>query len=181
MRESRRGLLALGLAAAMFALPACSSSANDNGNGNGSGGDKQVEVFSWWAGPGEKEGLDAMIADFKQKNPGVDFNNAAVAGGAGTNAKTILATRLQNNNPPDSYQVHAGLELQSDIKAGKVEDITYLYEQNGWKDKLPKGLLDAITVSGKIYSVPVNIHRANLIWYSPKILQGAGITAPPKS
>src|SRR6185295_13949293 len=85
MRQSRRGLLALGLAAAMFALPACSSSANDNNSG-GTGGDKQVEVFSWWAGPGEKEGLDAMIADFKQKNPGVEFNNAAVAGGAGTNA-----------------------------------------------------------------------------------------------
>jgi glucose/mannose transport system substrate-binding protein len=180
MRQSRRGLLALGLAAAMFALPACSSSAND-GSGNNAGGDKQVEVFSWWAGPGEKEGLDAMIADFKQKNPGVEFNNAAVAGGAGTNAKTILTTRLQNGNPPDSYQVHAGLELQSDIKAGKVEDISYLYDKEGWRDKLPKGLLDAITLDGKIYSVPVNIHRANLIWYSPKVLSTAGITAPPKS
>ena len=180
MRQSRRGLLALGLAATMFALPACSSDANNTG-GNQAGGDKQVEVFSWWAGPGEKEGLDAMIADFKKNNPGVEFNNAAVAGGAGSNAKTILATRLQNNNPPDSYQVHAGLELQSDIKAGKVEDITYLYNQNGWKDKMPKGLIDAITVDGKIYSVPVNIHRANLIWFSPKVLQGAGITAAPKT
>jgi glucose/mannose transport system substrate-binding protein len=180
MRQSRRGLLAFGLAAAMFALPACSSAAN-NGNSGTSGGDKQVEVFSWWAGPGEKEGLDAMITDFKKNNAGVDFNNAAVAGGAGTNAKTILATRLQNNNPPDSYQVHAGLELQSDIKADKVQDITYLYDQQGWKDKLPKGLLDAITVGGKIYSVPVNIHRANLLWFSPKVLQSAGIAAPPKT
>jgi glucose/mannose transport system substrate-binding protein len=179
MGVRRRGLLALGLAASLFAVPACSSDA-DNGSGKG-GGDKQVEVFSWWAGPGEKEGLDAMIADFKKNNPGVEFNNAAVAGGAGTNAKTILATRLQNNNPPDSYQVHAGLELQSDIKAGKDEDLTYLYDQQGWKDKLPKGLLDAITVDGKIYSVPVNIHRANLLWFSPKTMQSAGIAAPPKT
>ena len=29
----------------------------------------QVEVFSWWTGPGEQEGLDAMITDFKAKNP----------------------------------------------------------------------------------------------------------------
>ena len=56
MRQSRRGLLALGLAAAMFALPACSSSANDNGSGSGSGGDKQVEVFSLQAlGKGDPE------------------------------------------------------------------------------------------------------------------------------
>src|SRR5215470_456344 len=87
----------------------------------------QVEVFSWWTGAGEQEGLDAMIADFKAKNPTIDVINAAVAGGAGTNAKAILASRLQAGNPPDSYQRHAGLELADDIKAGKVEDLAALY------------------------------------------------------
>src|SRR5262245_34962531 len=75
---------------------------------------QQVEVFSWWTGAGEQEGLDAMIADFKSKNAGIEFINAAVSGGAGTNAKAILANRLQANNPPDSYQRHAGLELADD-------------------------------------------------------------------
>jgi glucose/mannose transport system substrate-binding protein len=141
----------------------------------------QVEVFSWWTGAGEQEGLDAMIADFKAKNPSIEVVNAAVAGGAGTNAKAILANRLQAGNPPDSYQRHAGLELADDIKAGKVEDLTKLYEAQGWKDKLPKGLLDAITIDGKIYSVPVNIHRANLMWFVPKTLKDLGIAAPPKT
>jgi glucose/mannose transport system substrate-binding protein len=141
----------------------------------------QVEVFSWWTGAGEQEGLDAMIADFKSKNPGIDFINAAVSGGAGTNAKAILANRLQAGNPPDSYQRHAGLELADDIKAAKLEDLTKLYEAQGWKDKLPKGLLEAITIDGKIYSVPVNIHRSNLIWFTPKTLQALGIAGPPKT
>jgi glucose/mannose transport system substrate-binding protein len=141
----------------------------------------QVEVFSWWTGQGEQEGLDAMIADFKTKNPGIEVVNAAVSGGAGTNAKAILANRLQAGNPPDSYQRHAGLELSDDIKASKVEDLTKLYEANGWKDKLPKGLLEAITIDGKIYAVPVNIHRANLIWFSPKTLKALGISGPPQS
>jgi glucose/mannose transport system substrate-binding protein len=141
----------------------------------------QVEVFSWWTGAGEQEGLDAMIADFKSKNPTIDVVNAAVSGGAGTNAKAILANRLQAGNPPDSYQRHAGLELADDIKAAKVEDLTKMYESAGWKDKLPKGLLDAITIDGKVYSVPVNIHRANLIWFVPKTLQALGIAGPPKT
>ncbi len=175
MRLSRKGLLALGLTAALFALPACSKNANNAGSNN----DTTVEVFSWWAGPGEKEGLDAMIADFKAQYPTIAFNNAAVAGGAGTNAKTILATRLGAKNPPDSYQLHAGLEAQSDIKAGYLQDITYLYNDNGWKDKFPKGLVDAITVGGKIYQVPVNIHRANLLFFNPKKLAEWGISAPP--
>lgn len=141
----------------------------------------EVEVFSWWTGAGEQEGLLAMIADFKAKNPTIEVINAAVAGGAGTNAKAILANRLQAGNPPDSYQRHAGLELADDIKAGKVEDLTKLYEAQGWKDKLPKGLLEAITIDGKIYSVPVNIHRANLIWFMPKTLKALGIAGPPKT
>jgi len=177
MRLSRKGFLALGLVSALFALPACSKDANQGGGG---GADK-VEVFSWWAGPGEKEGLEAMIADFKTKNPSIAFDNAAIAGGAGTNAKTVLASRLQANNPPDSYQVHAGLELQSDIKAGYVEDITYLYDREGWKSKFPSGLIDAITLDGKIYSVPVNIHRSNLMFFIPGNLQKWGIAAPPKT
>jgi glucose/mannose transport system substrate-binding protein len=141
----------------------------------------QVEVFSWWTGPGEQEGLDAMIADFKKKNPGIEFINAAVSGGAGTNAKAILANRLQAGNPPDSYQRHAGLELADDIKAGAIEPLNDLYGSEGWNDKLPKGLLEAITIDGKIYSVPVNIHRANLIWFVPKTLKDLGIDGPPKS
>src|SRR6266545_2436252 len=139
-----------------------------------------VEVFSWWTGPGEQEGLDAMIADFKQKNPGIELINAAVSGGAGTNAKAILANRLQAGNPPDSYQRHAGQELADDIKAGKLEDLTPMYDKQGWKEKLPKGLLEAITIDGKIYSVPVNIHRSNLVWFSPKTLKGLGLSGPPK-
>ncbi len=180
MRRSRSGLLAVGLAVALIALPACSSDAN-KGTGGGTNADKQVEVFSWWTGPGEAQGLDAMIADFKTKNPGIEFINAAVSGGAGTNAKAILANRLQGGNPPDSFQVHAGLELADSVKAGKVEDLTYLYDKEGWKAKLPKGLLEAITIEGKIYSVPVNIHRSNLLWFSPKTLSSLGISAPPKT
>src|SRR5258705_2440994 len=126
MLLGRKGFLALGLTATLFVLPACSRDANGGGNTDNS----KVEVYSWWAGPGEKEGLDAMIADFNAQYPDIAFDTAAVAGGAGSNAKTILATRLGAKNPPDSYQLHAGQEAFSDIKAGYLEDITYLYDQN---------------------------------------------------
>jgi glucose/mannose transport system substrate-binding protein len=178
MRRIRRGLLAATVAAALLGAAACGDDAENGGEG---GGDKQVEVFSWWTGPGEEEGLNAMIEDFRKKNPGIEFINAAIAGGSGTQARQVLSTRLQSNNPPDSYQVHAGKELASDIAEGKVEDLTYLYDREGWKDKFPKGLIDAITMDGKIYSVPVNIHRSNLLWYNPATLTKAGISAPPKT
>ena len=41
----------------------------------------------------------------------------------------------------------------------------------GWLNYLPQGLLDNLIIDGKLYSVPVNIHRSNLMWYSPATLQ----------
>lgn len=179
MRRSMRSFLALTIAAAVATLPACSEDTSSSGTSGQ--GESKVEVFSWWTGPGEEDGLNAMVADFRQKNPEIEFINAAVSGGAGTNAKAILANRLQSNDPPDSYQRHAGLELQDDIKAGKVEDVTYLYDQESWKKVFPSQLVDKITIDDKIYAVPVNIHRSNLLYSNPKVLAEAGISAPPKT
>jgi glucose/mannose transport system substrate-binding protein len=71
----------------------------------GGDGEDQVEVFSWWTGGGEAAGLEAMIEIFQAEYPDIEFINAAVAGGAGTNARAVLATRLQSGEPPDSWQV----------------------------------------------------------------------------
>lgn len=147
----------------------------------GGASDDQLEVYSWWTGPGEEEGLAAMAQAFETANPGIRFVNAAVSGGAGSNAKAILASRLLANDPPDSYQRHAGLELLDDVRSGKVQDLTTLYEEQGWRKVFPKGLLNNLTIDGKIYAVPVNIHRANLIWYNPKVLKELGIAGPPKT
>jgi glucose/mannose transport system substrate-binding protein len=161
-------------------LAAVSGCANSNGASDQSAKSAdQVEVFSWWQGPGEKEGYDALIAYFKDQNPGVDFINASVAGGAGSNARAVLASRMAANDPPDSYQVHAGQEEMSDVKAGKVQDLSYLFDRNGWRDKFPKAVMNAITIGGKIYSVPVTIHRSNLLWYNVKAMRAAGIAKPP--
>jgi len=139
----------------------------------------KVEVFSWWTGGGEAAGLEAMIKVFNAKYPGVEFVNAAVAGGAGTNARAVLATRLQAGDPPDSWQGHAGQELIGTYVAGKqIEPLNDLYDAEGWLDVMPKTLIPLISQDGNIYSVPVNIHRANVLWYNPKILADNNITVP---
>jgi len=140
---------------------------------------KQLEIFTWWASGGEFAGLNEMIKLYKKQNPTTKFINAAVAGAAGTNAKGVLVSRMQANNPPDTFQSHAGAELTSYVKAGQVQDLTFLYKQQGWDKVFPAGLIKTLTVGGKIYSVPVNIHRANVLWWSPASAAKAGITSAP--
>jgi glucose/mannose transport system substrate-binding protein len=38
-----------------------------------------------------------------------------------------------------------------------------------------------ISQDGHPYSVPVNIHRSNVLWYNPRVLAEAGVTADPKT
>jgi len=142
-------------------------------------GSQQVEVFSWWTGGGEAAGLEAMQKVFAQEYPNIEFINAAVAGGAGTNARAVLATRLQAGDPPDSWQGHAGQELIGTyVAANQLEPLNFLYEQNGWLDVMPATLIPQISKDGNIYSVPVNIHRANVMWYNPAILEANGVAVP---
>jgi ABC-type glycerol-3-phosphate transport system substrate-binding protein len=176
----RRRLTALAAVAACSLLVATGCGGGDS-DGGGGGGATKVEVFSWWTGPGEADGLNAMKADFEKKNPNIQFENAAIAGGSGTQAKAVLASRLQNRQPPDSFQGHAGAELLDYIKAGQIEPLDSFYDANGLRQAYPQQLLDQISYQGHIYSVPVNIHRSNILWYSPKVLDEAGISEPPKT
>jgi glucose/mannose transport system substrate-binding protein len=142
-------------------------------------GKRQLEVFSWWTGGGEAAGLAAMIKIWDAKYPDITFVNAAVAGGAGSNAKAVLATRLAAGDPPDSFQGHAGQELIGTyVKAKQLEPLDDLYKTNGWYDVFPKTLIPLISQDGHPYSVPVNIHRANVLWYNPSVLTKYNVTVP---
>lgn len=138
-----------------------------------------AEIFSWWTGGGEAAGLDAMIAIFNDLYPNVELVNAAVAGGAGTNARAVLATRLQANDPPGSWQGHAGQELIGTyVAADQLESLNFLYDEMGWLDVMPETLIPLMSKDGNIYSVPVNIHRANVMWTNPSVLADAGLEVP---
>ncbi|MCA1781317.1 MAG: extracellular solute-binding protein [Intrasporangiaceae bacterium] len=143
----------------------------------GAGGD--VGVFTWWADGSEKVGLDALVEVFNEQYPNNTFVNLAVAGGAGTNAKAKLASDLENANPPDSFQGHAGAELTDYIVNDQVEPVNDVIDALGGTSVFPQDLLDRITVEGNIYSVPANIHRSNVVWANPEVLTAAGVTETP--
>lgn len=172
------GLMAL--LALMLVVAACSNSGEkSDGDKKDKGGQAsgQVEIFSWWTGAGEEDGLLALIDLFEDEYPDISVENAAVAGGAGTNAKAVLATRMQGNDPPSTFQVHGGEELnKSWVAADKMEPLNDLYEENDWMDKFPEDLIDLVSDDGNIYSVPVNIHRGNPIFIIKKYLKTTALT-----
>ncbi|MFQ4147715.1 ABC transporter substrate-binding protein [Arthrobacter sp. LAPM80] len=174
----RRLSLLAGVAALGLTLAACGgadTAPTDSSNAKDATG--KVGVFTWWADGSEKAGLDALVSVFSKEFPKVTFDNLAVAGGAGSQAKSVLAAQLKAGNPPDSFQAHAGAELQDYIDAGQLEDLSGFYKDNNLTSQFPKDLIDRLTVDGKIYSVPSNIHRANVVWANVEVLKKAGVDA----
>lgn len=159
-------LVALALILALACVPA---GAAVSGN---------LEIFSWWAGD-EGPALEALIAKYEATYPAARVINSTVTGGAGVNAKAVLKTRMLGGDPPDTFQVHAGQELIGTwVVAGRMEDLTFLYEEEGWMNVFPAGLLKLLSTDEGIWSVPVNIHRSNVLWYVPENLNKWGVKVP---
>jgi glucose/mannose transport system substrate-binding protein len=140
-----------------------------------------LEIFSWWTAAGEKEGLLDLYDLFNQKYPDVEIVTATIVGGSGYNARPVLETLIKGGSPPDAVQVLAGPGLvQTWVKPGYLEPLTFLYKENNWLDVFPKEVLDKVSYKGEIYAVPLNIHRGNLIWYNKHIFKKFDLQ-PPKT
>ena len=133
-----------------------------------------VEIFSWWTAGGEAEGLNGMFKIYNELYPDVEIINATVAGGAGTNAKAVLATRLAGGDPPDSFQVHAGLEVEKYSPAEYLEPIDDMFDPSVF----PADLLSMLEYEGHYWSMPVNIHRSNVLWYNKTVFEEQGLEVP---
>lgn len=171
-RTSRRGTLKGGAALGLGALAsrglghqfAAAQDANS------------LEVFSWWTSPGEAPALQALFDAYSALYPDTEIINAAVSGGAGVNAIAVLQTRLQGNQPPDSWQTHIGRELIDQyVVPGYCEPISELYTSEGWSDVMPEGLVEQATWEGEQYSIPVGVHRGNGFWYNKNVMADNGI------
>ncbi len=169
MKKSLAKLCLAFAAVLLLAVPQVSQAKELSGN---------LEIFSWWAGD-EGPALQALIKKYKEQNPNVNVIDATVTGGSGVNAKAVLKTRMLGNEPPDSFQVHSGQELIGTwVKADRMEDLTFLFKEEGWMDAFPKGLIKLIGTDKGIWSVPVTIHRSNVLWYVPANLKKWGVTVP---
>jgi len=116
---------------------------------------------------------------FAEAHPDIEIVNAVIAGGAGTNYKPALTSRMQAGEPPDAFQAHGGAELANMwVAPGFTEPIGDVYDKLGLADKFPQGVIDLVSVDGEPYAVPVNVHRNGVLWFNKKVLEDNGVTPP---
>lgn len=140
-----------------------------------------IELESWWTTGGESHGLQLLLDKFNTDNPTLCAYNAAIAGGAGTVAQGRVKAEVLAGLPPDSFQVHMGHELLDtyvNVTGGSL--MNPLGTDVLDPSQFPADVVKIISgTDGNVYSVPLNIHRANELWYNKTVFTAAGIANPP--
>ncbi|MDG1407503.1 MAG: ABC transporter substrate-binding protein [Octadecabacter sp.] len=136
----------------------------------------ELEVTHWWTSGGEAAAV-GKFADAWNAT-GNTWVDGAIAGSGGT-ARPIIISRIIGGDPMAATQLNHGRQAEELIEAGLLLDLTDVAEAGDWANIVnPSSLLDACTLGGKIYCVPVNIHSAQWIWLSHAAYESAGLDVP---
>ncbi len=139
---------------------------------------EKLEIFHWWTAPGEREAADEMFKALAAKFPNIELVENPVPGGGGTEHRIVLKARITAGIPPDTFQTLGGAELKDYVDSGVLVPLDDFYAQTGYGDKIPKPLLNAVTIDGHPYSVPLNMHLENILYFNKKLFDELKITAP---
>jgi glucose/mannose transport system substrate-binding protein len=135
-----------------------------------------LEVTHWWTSGGEA----AAVAEFAEafNATGNKWVDGAIAGG-GSTARPIMVSRITGGDPMGATQFNTGRQAEELVEAGLMRDLTDVATAEGWADVVAAPQqLEACTVDGKIYCVPVNIHSWQWLWLSNKAFEDVGVPVP---
>ncbi|CFR21899.1 ABC transporter substrate-binding protein [Yersinia kristensenii] len=124
-----------------------------------------VEVLHYWTSSSEQAALRSVKQALAEK--GDNWQDFAIAGGAGESAYSVLQTRAIAGNPPGAALLE-GKAIEEWARLGFLSS-PYTSEQTiEWDQVLPPALKTNIKYHGEYVAVPVNIHRINWMWINPK-------------
>jgi len=134
-----------------------------------------IEIYHWWTSGGEAAAINALVAEFTALYPDTVVQQVQIAGGGGFEMRVKIKTLMLAGAPPDTFQIHAGYEWKTFYEAALLDNIDHIWTQ-ALKDVIPDVIEDINKgPDGHYYSVPVNIHRSNVVWYNIEILDDTGI------
>ena len=162
------GILAIAASTALLAS-GCAS-------GGGSGSGDEV-TMTFWQNSTTGEGKaywEKTVADFEKANPKVTIKMQSIQN---EEMDGKLQTALNSGDAPDIFMARGGGKLADVVAAGQAMDITGSID-DATKAAVPKGVLSAFEIDGKIYGMPTAVLPGG-IFYSKDLFATAGITAVP--
>ncbi|MEO6395907.1 MAG: extracellular solute-binding protein [Devosia sp.] len=132
--------------------------------------DKTV-LTMWHSHPEWKDRVEAILAKFEEENPTIDIQLEEIAG---TNYTTRLNTALAAGEAPDLFGLNPGPDTAAAAEAGYNVDLTDKLDISG----LTPTAKAAVTIDGKVWSVPILGSYTVGLYYHRKVFADNGLTPP---
>jgi glucose/mannose transport system substrate-binding protein len=181
IRARRSSAWALAIALAGCGRSAVRTQPADDG---GHRAQRPIEMFAWLERIGDSDPLAALATTHRQLYPD-DVIIDARAGFSGQARRTLRA-RMQRNEPPDTFQANVGNDLMQWVLISGTDSreskLVPLDDAVGgvaaWRSAMPAELLQHISYDGRVYGVPANIHRNNMVFYNKHVFAKFGLVEP---
>lgn len=172
LKKTLTVVLAVGL---VGSLAACSSGSSNDKKGDGDG---KVSLTLWDQSVGNTDPsaklLPKIVAQWNKDHPDIKVERV---GTTGEQYKTKVKTSIAAGEAPDLfYGMGGGSFMQPYIESKNVLEITS-YLDDDIKSKMGAGMAEAIETDGKIYTLPVYTHIANL-YVNTALFDKAGAKIP---
>lgn len=172
LKKSASLILTLGI---VSSLAACSSGSSGGAQGESDG---KIKLTLWDQSVGNTDPsaklLPEIVEKWNSEHPDIQVERT---GTTGEQYKTKVKTSIAAGEAPDLfYGMGGGSFMQPYIKSGNVLEISS-YLTDDIKERMGPGMAEAINMDGKIYTLPVYTHIANL-YVNTELFEQAGAKVP---
>lgn len=141
----------------------------------GAQGKITLTVWSQLDDPKQMAVIEEIIRKLEQMRPNVKVEHTPLAR---EDMDKVLPVSLGAGIGPDIADYDTGdAFLGSIVRAELVYDMTKVYEERGWTEKIRKAVQEAVTYGGRIWAVPYGLEVQGL-WYNQVVFRKLGLGPP---
>lgn len=135
-----------------------------------------IKYTHFSAGENHAKDLEAMMAVFQKKYPNIKVESEPVGFGE---IFTRLATQIAAGNAPDCFELNME-NFQPFAFKDVITDLGPVLDKAGINaGAYNKGALDACTINGKLYALPLS-YSTVVLFYNKALFDQAGVAYPTK-
>ena len=136
-----------------------------------------LQVLHWWTSTSERKAADLLAA--RLRGEGIEWQDAAIPGGAGIGAGKVLKGRVVAGDAPEVTQI-IGVSVAEWAEMGLLLELDNVAVADDWNGVLFPTVRDLIHYRKHTMAAPLGIHRVNTLYYN-RALFARHELAPPRS
>ena len=134
-----------------------------------------ISVYHWWSSGGEAAAISALSQVFVDAYPDTAAMITPILGAGGMEMIAKIKPMILAHEAPDSFVAHPGYEILPYVNEGLLQPVDDIWASEYLEDYIPEAVQQTSKINGRYYTIPLDIHRSNLVWYNKTLTDKYGI------